>query len=268
MDKEFAYSFKDYQRTGNAWTDLAPLSKLIICMCVGLSTIAIMDWRYGFPMCLVYMIVAAYTKTFKKFIKMFAAVSLTVLVLACIVRQIGHRDINVTEMFTIFGWTWYKESFFKALDIVSYIAGFSGAILVYFNTTEMRDLMYNLERRGVGHETSYIMLSSMQSVIDLRKSANTILESQQCRGIETQGNMFVRIKAFFPVLAPVMLSAMSGTEEKAIAMDARAFSHKGQHTFLRELKMAGTGEKILVALSVLYLVGCIVFKILKATGVI
>ena len=268
MNKEFANSFREYQRTGNAWLDLAPLSKLIICMCIGLSAIVVMDWRYGFPLCLVYILGSVYTKTFKKFIKMIAAVVLTILVMACIIRQIGHRDGNVTVMFSIFGWKWYKESFISALNLVSYIAGFSGAIIFYFNTTEMRDLMYNLERRGVGHETSYIMLSSMQSIIDLRKSANTILESQQCRGIETQGNVFVRTKAFFPILAPVMLSAMSGTEEKAIAMDAGAFSRKGEHTFLRELKPVGTGEKIFVALSILYLVACIAWKVLSATGVI
>ena len=52
MDRDFAYSFKNYQKTGNAWQDLNPLTKLTVCMCVGLSTIAAMDWRYGIPLCL------------------------------------------------------------------------------------------------------------------------------------------------------------------------------------------------------------------------
>lgn len=268
MDRDFVDSFKKYQLSGNAWIDLNPISKLIICLCIGASTIVIYDWRFGLPLSLVVAFAAVYTKKFKEWIKMFAVVALTVFILASIIRQIGHRDSNITPMFTIFGWTWYKETFFDGLNVIQYFAGFSGTMLFWFVTTEMRDLMLAFENIGVGHETSYIMLNSMQSIIDLRKTANTILESQQCRGIETQGNIFVRLKAFFPILAPVMLSAMSGTEEKAIAMDARAFSYNGKHSFLRELKPVSTLEKIIVVLAVLFFVGSIVWRVLHGLGVI
>lgn len=268
IDREFCNSFKQYQKTGNFWCDLNPLTKLIICFCVALSTIAVMDWRYGIPVCILYIVFAAFTGKFKDFMKLYSVIGLTILIFTLIVRSIGSRPSNITPVFSIFGWVWYKETIFEALTVVSYIVGFAGAVLIFFTTTEMRDLMYSLEQKGVSHVTSFIILSSMQNIIDLRKSSVTILESQKSRGIETDGNFIVRMKAFFPTLGPLMLGAMSGTEEKSIAMDARAFSVDRKHTFLRELAPMSAAEKAVNILFVLFLVGCIVFRILGAVGVI
>ncbi len=49
------------------------------------------------------------------------------------------------------------------------------------------------------------------------------MESQSARGIETEGNVLVRSKAFLPVLGPVILSSIAATEERTITMETRAF---------------------------------------------
>jgi len=96
---------------------------------------------------------------------------------------------------------------------------------------------------------------------DLKKNMETIMESQKARGIETEGGIVIRVKAFFPILGPLILGAISGTEEKSIAMDARAFSAKCQHTFLRELKPVPVYEKIIVLLVNLFFAASVGFKI-------
>ncbi|MBQ1234961.1 MAG: energy-coupling factor transporter transmembrane protein EcfT [Oscillospiraceae bacterium] len=128
-------------------------------------------------------------------------------------------------------------------------------------TTQTRDLMYALEKKGMSHTVSYIMLASFQTIIDLKASTVTIMESQKARGIETEGSIMTRIKAFFPILAPLILGALSSTEEKTIAMDARAFSVECEHTFLRELKPVPAWEKALVTIVDLAFVALCVFKI-------
>lgn len=263
MDREFASSFMEYQKNGNFWCDMYPLSKLIICMAVGLSTIVVMNWKYGLTLCVLYIVFAAFTGKFKEFWGVYRPLALVILCSSILIRQLAGSELDVTPMFSVAGWVWYQESFYTALTVTSYLAGFSGALLIYFNTTEMRDLMYCLEKLGVTHVASYIMLATMQSIVDLRKSANTILESQKSRGIEVEGKLMVRIKAFIPALGPVVLDALSGIEEKSIAMDARAFSVQRQHTFLREVKPPSLKEKLVVGVSVLYLVAVIVWRFLR-----
>jgi energy-coupling factor transporter transmembrane protein EcfT len=207
------------------------------------------------------VLLALLSGKFKEFFKTFGAVSLTVIVFITLVRQIGMRTGNVTPMFTIFGWTWYKEAFIDGLNTTTFIMGFSGWFTVYFATTPMHDLMYTLEQKGMSHESSFIMLSSMQNIIDLRAASITILESQKARGIETDGNIFVRAKAFFPTLGPLILSAIASTEEKAIAMDARAFSVNRHHTFLREIAPMTSKEKWLVAAVWAFSAATLVYRI-------
>lgn len=264
MDYEFINSFKKYQKTGNFWQDLNPITKLIIAFAIGLSTIAVGDWRYGFVWCGIYFVVGAMAGCGKKFAKVYLVLFLIIGVFLTIIRQIGHRDGNVTVMFSIFGWKWYLESFVTAMNVNSYMLGFAGAVLLFFNITPMQDLMYSLEQLGVPHETSFIMLSSMQSIVDLRKTSVTIMESQKSRGIETDGNVISRAKAFFPTIGPLMLGAFSSTEEKSIAMDARAFSVDREHTFIRELEPMTGGQKAACVIAVVGLVGLLVLRIVLA----
>jgi energy-coupling factor transporter transmembrane protein EcfT len=197
---------------------------------------------------------------FKEFFKLYGKVCTIVIIFVTIIRQIGTRTGNVTPLINIFGWQWYLESFINSWDRITFILGFSGWLILFFTTTEMRDLMYTLEQLGMSHESSFIMLASMQNIIDLKKTSVTILESQKSRGIETDGNIFVRAKAFFPTLGPLLLGAITSTEEKAIAMDARAFSVKRKHTFLRELAPAGTWEKAIWVIVWLFFIATIVFR--------
>lgn len=261
MNTEFINGFMRYQKTGNIWCDLNPLSKLQICFSFALTALIVHDYRFGIPLCLACILLAAFTNHFKDFFSTFSKVALTVIIFITIVRQIGTRPGNVTPLINIFGWQWYTEAFIDGLDTITFILGFSGWLTLFFATTPMRDLMYTLEEKGVGHETSFIMLSAMQNIIDLRKAAVVILESQKSRGIETEGNIFVRAKAFFPTLGPLILGAIASTEEKAIAMDARAFSVDRKHTHLRELAPPTKAEIPLVVVVWCFCFATLVYRL-------
>ena len=262
MNTDFINSFRTWQRNGNFWLDLNPITKLNICVAVALSVLFVHDYRYGIPMILLCITLAFLAGKIKPFFETFGPVSLTVIIFITIIRQIGMRTGNVTPMFTIFGWTWYKEAFIDGLNTTTFIMGFSGWFTLFFSSTPMHDLMYTLEQKGMSHESSFIMLSAMQNIIDLRAASVTILESQKSRGIETEGNIFVRAKAFFPTLGPLILSAIASTEEKAIAMDARAFSVDREHTFLREIAPMDTKEKLIIAAAWLFSAATLVYRIL------
>jgi energy-coupling factor transport system permease protein len=261
MNTYFINKFNTWQRTGNFWCDLNPLTKLNMCVAFALSALFVHDYRFGIVLIAGCMLMALFAGKFKPFFDTFGPVSFTVIVFITLIRQIGMRTGNVTPMFTILGWTWYKEAFIDGLNTTTFIMAFSGWFTVYFVTTPMYDLMYTLEQKGMSHENSFIMLSSMQNIIDLRKASVVILESQKSRGIEAEGNIFVRAKAFFPTLGPLILSAIASTEEKAIAMDARAFSVNRKHTFLREIAPLVHKEKLMIVAVWIFCAATLVYRI-------
>ncbi|SHJ56379.1 energy-coupling factor transporter transmembrane component T family protein [Hespellia stercorisuis] len=262
MDNEkFIDSFRGYQTTGNWLMDLNPLTKLNIALATGFISMLVRDWKFGIVVCVIYFLIAAYVKKLKGFTKSFMAAFVVLGLFTVFVRLISNRgEGNV--VFSILGWNWTDVALQKGFDMAFFIVGFAGPIILFFLTTPMKDLTYACEKKGVSATVSYVILVSFKTITELGKSASTILDSQKSRGIETDGNVFVRIKALLPIISPLALSAISYTEEKTIAMDARAFSVTTPHTHLRELKPSAGYEKWLGLFFDLLLVGTVVIKIM------
>lgn len=259
MNNDFIEQFRSYQDYKNWFLNFNPLTKLNILLVLGFSTMLVNRWQYGFIICLFYIIFSFAIGCGMKFMKLFSVVVLIFGFFTLIIRQFSVAgETVIIKLFGIFSIT--AEGLQNGLNTASYLLGFSGALILFFIATEMRDLMYSLERKGASHEVSYIVLASFQTIKDLKKSTNLIMESQKARGIETQGSVINRIKAFFPILGPLVLGAISSTEEKSIAMDARAFSVKCKHTFLRELRPVPAFEK---AIAILLDIGFVVLAVLK-----
>lgn len=262
MNEDFIKSFCNYQTTGNPLMDLNPVVKLNIALAVGFISMIIRSWKFGIVVCLLYYLIAVYTKKLKAYNKCFLAIFVFLGLFTVLVRLISNRhDGNV--LFSVFGWNWTDVALIKGFDMAFFIVGFAGPIILFFLITPMKDLMYALEKRGVSPSVSYVILVSFKTITELGNSANVILQSQKARGIETDGNVFQRVMAFIPVISPLALSAIAYTEEKTIAMDARAFSVKGNHTHLRELKPEASYEKWIGFFFDLLLVLVIVLKIMR-----
>jgi len=144
-----------------------------------------------------------------------------------------------------------REGIEEGLRFSTAVIAICGGVTLFFAIVSMRRLMLALERIGVSPRVSYVLLASFQAIADLGATARVVLDAQKARGIEAEGSMLVRARAFFPVLAPVFLTAMSATEERAIALDARAFNSRVRHTSLLELKRWRPTDTVLVVVAVL-----------------
>ncbi len=120
-----------------------------------------------------------------------------------------------------------------------------GGIFVWlFQTTENKEIASALEASGVNHKVSYIFISSLQMIDVLGKNSKTIMNAQKARGIETEGNLIVRAKAFFPALVPLILGAVIGSEERVLTLEARGFAYKGPKTHIFKLEKSGCENKV------------------------
>ena len=256
MYSEFVQKFFSPQTAGNWFKDLNPLTKLNLLLVLAFTTLVAQSIPCALGLCLFYYLLAILIGEFKYFSGIFSKLLITVGLFMVILRQFTVKGEMV--LFDLFGWNWTLEGLLNGLKVGGIILGFSGAIILFYASTEMRDLMYTLEQKGVPHTTSYIILASFQTIVDLKASVQTIFESQKARGIEVEGSLLTRAKAFFPVISPLMLGAIASAEEKSIAMDARAFSIDTPHTFLRELRVVPGWEKALnLAADLAFVVFCV-----------
>lgn len=113
------------------------------------------------------------------------------------------------------------------------IAG-AGLLVVY--STPPSDLALAMVQSGAPTSLAFVTVSAIQLVPEMQSRAAAILTAQQARGLETQGNLGVRVRAFLPLVAPLIYGALEGVQERALALDARAFRAPNQRTSWRELR--------------------------------
>lgn len=111
------------------------------------------------------------------------------------------------------------------------ILAVSGFLLLNY-TTRSDELMLALNQKGLPNSISYIVLSTFQVIPRFQHKANTILDAQRSRGLETEGSFLVRARALLPVVFPLLLSSIVDIEERAIALEVRAFGREGPKTSL------------------------------------
>ncbi len=99
-------------------------------------------------------------------------------------------------------------------------------------TTRPDALALTLSQRGVPKSLTYIVVSTLQIVPRFQTKAATILDAQQSRGLEIRGSLRKRARALVPLIAPLVLSSLVDIEERAMALEARAFSRQGPKTAL------------------------------------
>ncbi|MED4582681.1 energy-coupling factor transporter transmembrane component T [Brevibacillus choshinensis] len=261
MDLDFAHSFKKPQLTGNWFLDLNPLSKLNILIVLAIVPMITQSWKVNIGMIAFYFLLAGAAGCFNRFSKMYIRFGVMFGSLLFIMRALFIP--GETPIFKFWFITITQESINKGIAFSTMVVAICGAVMLYSVVTRAKDFMYALEKIGAPHTTSYIILSSFQAIIDLGNMSKVIMESQKARGIETEGNIRTRFKAFIPILGPLFLGAISSTEEKAIALDARAFSIKTKNTHLCHLRPVPVWEVIFVVVVNVALLGFIVWRVMS-----
>lgn len=109
------------------------------------------------------------------------------------------------------------------------------SFLVLSLSTRPDALMLSLAQRGVPRTITYIILATMQLVPRFQDKAATILDAQRARGLETEGSLLRRARALLPLVKPLILGSIIDIEERAIALEARAFGRSGPKTSLMVL---------------------------------
>lgn len=139
------------------------------------------------------------------------------------------------------------------------ILAVSGFLLLNY-TTRSDELMLALSQKGLPNSISYVVLSTLQIIPRFQRKANTILDAQRSRGLETEGSFLVRARALLPLIFPLLLGSIVDIEERAIALEVRAFGRSGPKTSLLTLHDT-TLQRIVRWLLVLAAMGVIGWRI-------
>lgn len=115
-------------------------------------------------------------------------------------------------------------------------------------TTPLDDFLQLLRKLHFPYELSFVITTGIRFVPTMEKKASMVLEAQKSRGalIET-GGIIQRIKAYVPVMVPMIVDSIRMSENLACAMLNRGYGATPNWTTLRRLSMSGRDAIVLVA---------------------
>lgn len=207
---------------------------------VGLSLLLI-------PWFLMIPVLCAASGAFGKCVKALKAVAL----IALIILLVQTFLVPGGEVLVRFGFLRICEKGLKTAVSLSFmIMNIAGIFVWLFQTTENKEIARALEESGMNYKAAYVFTSTLQMINILSDNSKTIMNAQKARGVETEGNMIVRARAFFPSLVPLILGAVIGSEERVLTLEARGFSIQGEKSHLFNLERSGA-EKTVAAAAVI-----------------
>ncbi len=194
-------------------------------------------------------------KTLRRTIPLIAF-SFTILITIFLIHGLFHQG-NINVLFSIGSLKFYEEGIMYALRISLNILNMLLSFAIFVLTTKPSDLVEDMERIGFSPRFGYIIASVFQIIPQMIGTMSTITDAQRSRGLETEGSLIIRAKAFIPLIAPVVMSSLSNTRERAIALEVRGFESRVQKTFLyeKEKSKSSIAIRVIMIITILAALG-------------
>jgi len=157
------------------------------------------------------------------------------------VYQEEHLLRSLKAPFTIFGWrptlNITIERLFFALS--QFVRVFSISIMTILIPYSLNPALYGITFRGLGlpDKIAYAMDLTMRFIPTFGRDFQLTMDAQRARGYELDkisGGLFAQVRKLGPIMVPVTIHAIIGSEDIIDAMDLRAFGI-GPRTWLIEL---------------------------------
>jgi energy-coupling factor transport system permease protein len=224
-------AFSLYVARESGLHDLHPLTKLAISgslMLIGVSLPGI--WLTYVAFVVIQLPLAMWGRFLKRFVRSAGAVVLPFAVSLFLIQ--GLLWPHGTPVFGLGPVSFKAEGLAFAAAGLGRIAMLMGSFLLLSYSTSPDMLMLALTERGLPGSIAYIILTTIQIVPRFQARAQQILDAQRSRGLETEGSLIRRGRALLPLVAPLILGSIVDIDERAIALEARAFSRQGKRTSL------------------------------------
>ncbi len=221
-----------YQERNTLIHKIDPISKMFY-IAAAIAIPVIVPTRTAALLCLAASIVILLAgRVFRKVIPIISF-SFIVLISVIVIQGLFYHE-NVTPVLYAGPIVFYREGLNYALNICIRVVNILCAFAILILTTKPSDLIESLVRRGLSPRIGYVLSSVLQIIPQMASTMDTITDAQRSRGMETEGKLMTRIKAFFPLLGPVVMNSLINTRERAMALEVRGFNSRTQKTFLNE----------------------------------
>ncbi|MBI4427663.1 MAG: energy-coupling factor transporter transmembrane protein EcfT [Ignavibacteriales bacterium] len=123
----------------------------------------------------------------------------------------------------ILGLSFYPDGLAFGLNVACRLMLLSSAILLFFVSTPIKIFADLLGYFGLPQKIISIILLTTFYLEQLPARIRQIFWSQEARGAPIKGNFILRIRSFFSILSPLVLSSLVESVNRGMALELRGF---------------------------------------------
>ncbi len=137
---------------------------------------------------------------------------------------------------------------FWFVDLESLLYSFARTMLILFmiisgmnllSTTRNEELVLGMIKLGLPYRVGFAISTSLRMVPTISSSIYTISQAQRSRGLDLEGGSILeRIRKYIPLLIPVFISTIRGTNIFGMALESKGFGARNDRTFYLSMVFA------------------------------
>ncbi|MCJ2163331.1 MULTISPECIES: energy-coupling factor transporter transmembrane component T [unclassified Pseudodesulfovibrio] len=131
---------------------------------------------------------------------------------------------NQTALAVWHGVAVYREGLQFAGTVLLQLAVLLTASLLFVLCTHPADILTAITQSGLPPALAYLLGSPLLMLPAMKARVGVIQSAQRARGLNSEGNLFQRIKGVVPLVIPFVLGALMDIEQRAVALEVRGFN--------------------------------------------
>ncbi|MBT1175017.1 energy-coupling factor transporter transmembrane protein EcfT [Bifidobacterium sp. LC6] len=205
---------------------LNPITKIVAVFSLGLSALAWPDFTLGLIVVALLFVVSFMAHIQKDFAKIMFGFGIPVTVMLMFIQGM-YSPKNKTVLLDLGFSQLCLEGVLYAAKVVVSLLVFLGSFYIMNKTTYVGSMVAALTAVGLNAKVGYLVLASLNVVPQMQRRMAVIQEAQSARGLDATGGMLSRIKAYIPLLGPVVLSSLTDAQERGMTLETRGFGITG-----------------------------------------
>ena len=103
--------------------------------------------------------------------------------------------------------------------------------MIFLSSTKIEELSLALQKLHIPYRVAFAFSTAIRLVPMIVSTTYIIMQAQKSRGLDLDsGNILTRIKKYIPLLIPVFISVIRGTNVFAMALESKGFGYSDQRS--------------------------------------
>lgn len=138
--------------------------------------------------------------------------------------------------------------------LVMIIAG-----IIWLSTTRIEEMVIGMEKIGVPYPVAFSFSTAVRMIPLVVQNAGTIADAQQSRGLDlSHGSIADRIRKYFPVLVPALISVIRSTKQFSMSLVARGYGSRVDRSSYLDIRVTGRDLLFLACTILVVIAGLVI----------